>query len=59
MECEKNALKAENVRASEEFAAVLGHSNKKQKIHYMANLKQQLNQLIEENASLRAHADQK
>lgn len=32
-----------------------GHQNKKQKIHYIDTLKQQINELIEENKRLRNH----
>lgn len=37
-----------------EYAAAMGHTNKKQRIHYMDSLKQQLNALMEENTSLRS-----
>jgi hypothetical protein len=36
-----------------EHDAVVGHNNKKQKIHYITVLKQQINELIEENRKLR------
>lgn len=38
---------------SEENAMFLGHTNNKQKIHYLNSLKQQIHELIEENQRLR------
>ena len=50
---EKNTFKAEYERISTEYAIVMGHSNKKQKIHYVESLKSQLNTLLDENSALR------
>jgi hypothetical protein len=41
---------------TEHDTALLGHNNKKQKIHYMTVLKQQINELIQENRKLRLAA---
>lgn len=39
----------------EQDAVAQGHNNKKQKIHYINVLKQQINELIEENRRLRGN----
>ena len=36
-----------------EHDALMGHANKKQKIHYITTLKAQINELVEENRRLR------
>jgi hypothetical protein len=36
-----------------EHDALIGHHNKKQKIRYIATLKEQINELVEENRKLR------
>ena len=46
-------LKTDLVKLSEENAMFLGHTNNKQKIHYLNSLKQQIHELIEENQRLR------
>jgi hypothetical protein len=54
LRAEKNTFKAEFERVNAEYAVAVGHTNKKQRIHYVDSLKQQLNVLMEENASLRS-----
>ena len=54
MRAEKNTFKSEFERVNAEYAAAVGHINKKQRIHYVDSLKQQLNLLMEENTSLRS-----
>lgn len=40
-------------KLSIEHSTVIGHKNKKQKIHYVDELKKQINDLVEENRKLR------
>ena len=54
MQRERDTFKGEFERVSAEYAVVVGHNNKKQRIHYLENLKQELNKLVEENTVLRA-----
>ena len=53
LKAEKNTFKAEYERISGEYALLIGHNNKKQKIHYVESMKAQLNSLLQENAQLR------
>ena len=46
-------VQSENAKLSLENANLLGHANSKQKIHYVTDLKKQINDLLEENQRLR------
>ena len=46
-------LKSDLAKLSEENTMFLGHTNSKQKIHYLGSLKQQIHELAEENQRLR------
>ena len=46
-------LKSDLAKLCEENAMFLGHTNSKQKIHYLGTLKQQIHELVEENQRLR------
>ena len=48
-----SAAKSDLAKLSEENALFLGHTNSKQKIHYLGSLKQQIHDLVLENQRLR------
>lgn len=50
---ELSAAKTDLAKLSEENAMFLGHTNSKQKIHYLGSLKQQIHDLVLENQRLR------
>lgn len=54
VQSERDEFKKEFDRVSTEYAIAAGHTNTKQRIHYVESLKQQLNKLVEENSALRA-----
>jgi hypothetical protein len=59
LESQLSAAKSENKNLSSENAKLSGHSNSKQKIHYIENLKVQLQNLMDENAKLKEESNLK
>eukprot|EP01036_Dinobryon_divergens_P024619 gene24619-33087_t len=59
LESQLSAAKSENKNLSSENAKLSGHSNSKQKIHYIENLKVQLQNLMDENAKLKEDSNLK
>ena len=57
LESQLSAAKSENRNLCSENAKLSGHSNNKQKIHYIENLKVQLQNLMDEIAKLKEESN--